>query len=410
MPAALTLGGLLVVLVLHADAPSQDPSYTATVKVPEALVRSGPADTDAMYPTNRLRQGTVVEVVRDRGDGWLEIKPPSGSFDWINTRFLRRLNPLTWVVTAHDDAPAPVLLGSGLVDTKPTVVGLKIARGSLVVPLGGEISDKKENDGTYLPIEPPPGEVRYLRADAVGRNQPASAAAAAPTAPPNPAATTAAPRAVVTPTGEFRTPPSTPPTTAPAAPAAGATAEANNDPRWLEAQRLEREGRTAEAVQKYRELAQAVCSQNHDLAMQCYNRAYFLERGPTGGQPVDPRATAATADSRLQPVPAGGAGAAPAPAPAPSTANYQPNADSASVGPVLRSDPGQLRLAGRGVDGKRTYLLVSSQGQLLMYVTSPTGVDLESYLNRNVQVTGPTVYRMDLRAHYMTAQQITPLP
>jgi hypothetical protein len=395
MPSALTLGGLLVALTLHADPAPQAPLYTATVNVPEALVRSGAAETDAMYPTNRLRQGAVVEVVRDRGDGWLEIKPPSGSFDWINTRFVHRVNPLTWVVTAHDDAPAPVLLGSELIEAKPTVIGLKVARGSLVVPVGREIADKKDNDGTFLPIEPPPGEVRYLKADAVVRNQ---AAAPGSTPPPPTAVTAAAPPAPVTPTGDFRPPQPVPPTTAPPT----APADGGNDPRWAEAQRLEQQGRTAEAAQKYRDLAQQVCSQNHDLAMQCYNRAYFLERGQTG-------APAATADDRLRPVAAGTAGPAPAPS-APQTTNYQPGAEPASAGPVLRSDPGQLRLAGRSVDGKRTYMLVSSKGEPLMYVTPQVGLDLEPYVNHNVQVTGPLVYRMDVRAYYMTAQQATPLP
>jgi hypothetical protein len=419
MPSALTLGGLLVALTLHGDPTPQEPLYTATVSVPEALVRSGPSDDPKMYPTNRLRQRAIVEVVKDRGDGWLEIKPPSGSFDWINTRFLLRMNPLTWVVTAHDDAPAPVLFGSELIDAKPTVIGRKAARGSVVVPVGPEIPDKQENDGSFLPIEPPPGEVRYIRADAVIRNQPptqASAPPAAPFAPPAPAtAIAAAPPAPVTPAGDFRPPQPGAPTTASFTAAAGGAADASSDPRLVEAQRLEQAGKTAEAAQKYRELAQQVCSQNHDLAMQCYNRAYFLERGPAGGsQGVDARYGATATDDRLRPVAAGASGTPPSPSPAPSpppqTANYQPNPDPASAGPVLRSDPGQLRLAGRGVDGKRTYMLISGDGRMLMYVTGQTGVDLEPYVDRNVQLTGPLVYRMDVRAYHMTAQQATPLP
>src|SRR5262249_14268174 len=121
MPSALTLGGLLLTLALHADAAPPDPLYTATVKVPEVRVRSGPSDDEKMYPTSRLHQGDKVEVVKERDDGWLEIKPPSGSFSWINTRFLERRNQWIWVVHTDDDTPVPVLVGSALLETKPTV-------------------------------------------------------------------------------------------------------------------------------------------------------------------------------------------------------------------------------------------------------------------------------------------------
>lgn len=406
MPSVLTLGGLLVALALHADPSPQDPLYTATVKVPEALVRCKPSDDPKMYPTNRLRQGAVVEVMKELEDGWLEIKPPPGSFDWINTRFVQRLDPYQWVVTAHDDAPAPVLYGSGLVEAKPTVIGPRVRRGSILVAWGKAIVDQKDSDGWFLPIEPPPGEVRYLRADAVTRN-PANPTTVTSAAAPPAGGAPEGPPTPVTPAGGFRIPPSAAAAaaTAPASPLPPA-AEASNDPRWVEAQRLEQEGKTAEAAEKYTLLAQQISSENHDLAMQCYNRAYFLRQSARGGT-----AAAAAGDSRLHPVPAGSPGTPAAAAPAPQTqqANYAVGRDSAAVGPVMLSDPGQLRVAGRGVDGKRTYVLISSQGQLLMYVTAPPGIDLDTYLDHNVRVSGPLVYRMDLRAYYMSAQQVNPL-
>jgi hypothetical protein len=398
MPSALTLGGLLLALVLHADAAPPDPLYTATVKGPEALVRSGPSDDEKMYPTGRLHQGDKVEVVKERDDGWLEIKPPSGSFSWINTRFLERRNQWIWIVHTDDDAPVPVLVGSALIEAKPTVSNTKVRRGSLVVARHKTIAAE---DGVWLPIEPPPGEVRYIRADAVVRDRPAEQAAPSP-------ATAAAP-----PPAPGGTPPDRPP--APAAATGGfripPSAGGSSDPRWLEAQRLEQEGKTAEAAEKYTQLAQQVCSENHDLAMQCYNRAYFLREAAQGGaapggQAVDARYGTAAGDNRLHPVAAATSG----PPPQTQQANYQARPDPAAVGPLLRSDPGQLRVAGRGVDGKQTYVLISSQGRLLMYITAQSGLDLEPYLNRNVQVTGPLVYRMDLRAYHMSAQQVAPVP
>src|SRR5262245_4278467 len=63
--------------------------YTASVVPLEAEVRCGPGNSPRLYPTNRLKKGDRVEVVRELQDGWLAIKPPPGSFSWINMRFLQ---------------------------------------------------------------------------------------------------------------------------------------------------------------------------------------------------------------------------------------------------------------------------------------------------------------------------------
>jgi SH3-like domain-containing protein len=421
MPSALTLGGLLVALTLQADALPQDPLYLATVKVPEALVRSGPSENPQVYPTNQLRQGTVVEVMQECEGGWLAIKPPAGSSDWINTRFLQRHDPYVWIVTTHDDAPAPVLMASSMIQVqdKPTKIAKKLVRGSFVVSLGRVMDDAKDNDGRWMLIEPPDGEVRYIKAEQVARvPDPGATTAAgtpAPPAPPTPGA--AVPQAPPAPTnvaGNFRIPAPGAAGTSPLPPAAvGST-----DPRWQQAQQYEQQGRPADAAQLYTELAQAMSSQNHDFAMQCYNRAYFLrESARNAAAPPAPPPDArysATAGSRLTPVPAAGAGQqigyqTQAP-PQTQQSNYAAVPDPTANLPVRQSPPGQLRPAGQSIDGKRTYVLISPSGELLAYVTAEPGVDLEPYLNRNIQVTGPLGYHMGVRGHYVRAQQVTPLP
>src|SRR5437764_628302 len=75
---------------------------TEQVTVPEAEVRCGPGDTPQMYVTSRLRKGDRVEVVKELDGGWLAIKPPTGSFSWINMRFAQQITPgrPMWTVLA----------------------------------------------------------------------------------------------------------------------------------------------------------------------------------------------------------------------------------------------------------------------------------------------------------------------
>ena len=104
-------------------------------------------------------------------------------------------------------------------------------------------------------------------------------------------------------------------------------------------------------------------------------------------------------------------GYCPVPCPPPSgtaQSSYPSGRGPAAV--AQSSGPGRLRPAGRFVDARRAYALDNSQGRPIMYVTEQPGVNLEPYLNRNVELYGDVVYRMDLRAYVMTATRVTPLP
>src|SRR5207237_7017816 len=113
-------------------------------------------------------------------DGWLAIKPPGLSFSWINSRFLQRVNgsATTWMVVTDPESPVPVRYGSALVKEPLTVESVRIARGTQVVSVDEMFT---ADDGKWLPIEPPPGELRYIRAQAVQRvgSNPATATAVA---------------------------------------------------------------------------------------------------------------------------------------------------------------------------------------------------------------------------------------
>src|SRR4051794_8899708 len=104
MQAASRIGGVLAVLALAVPAGAAPVPYVAVITQADAEVRSGPGAEASLYPTNRLQRGQRVEVVKELPGGWLEIKPPAGSFSWVNTRFIDPVMPsapapqTTWVV------------------------------------------------------------------------------------------------------------------------------------------------------------------------------------------------------------------------------------------------------------------------------------------------------------------------
>jgi uncharacterized protein YraI len=430
MKPAQLVASLVLVLTGAVLCHAQAAPYSAAVKTAEAEVRSGPSADPKMYVTNRLRQGDVVQVVKAREDGWLEIKPPTGSFSWINTRFVDRTsqqNP-TYVVVTQDDYPVPVRIGSSVVDEKPTVEGPRLPRGTLVVAIGNPLTSQDE--GMWLPIEPPPQEVRYIRADVVQAtktNEP-------PMAPPAAVGTASgggaapAPPAPAPPPSEINlsggggsgstTTTSTSNAPAPAAPPADPDSP---EGMWQQAQQMEQAGRKAEAESLYTKLAHKVSQVNHDLAMKCYNRIHYLKEGirtaaQQGGFALTlmQRPTGSAADNRLSPTP----GNTNTPAVDCHVTACPGDAQVASYGAVNNPaptldpqvmGPGLLRLAGRGIDNQRAYAL-EDRGQLLMYVTAQPGVNLESYVGRIVSLYGPMVYRGDLNKNYMRVMSVTPAP
>jgi len=94
-------------------------------------------------------------------------------------------------------------------------------------------------------------------------------------------------------------------------------------------------------------------------------------------------------------------------------ASLQPSAAApapTSATTIFRSGPGRLRRAPFYLDNKPTYALESSQGNLRIYVTAQQGLNLEPYVNRNLELLGPMFYHGQLKTNYMAATQVIPLP
>lgn len=384
MRVAHVLWGMALLLTATLPLRGQPPPYQATVRAPEAEVRSGPSFDPQMYVTNRLPSGSVVEVVRELEDGWLAIKPPQGSFSWVNLRHLQRNgNSVYWTVDVPTDTRAEVLIGSPFKPGKPTVVGDRLARGTQVIALG---EAREEADGAWLPIRPPDREIRYIRKEQVARMAAAGPASTAAYAG-NPAISPGAAKSPLAPP-RGSTPPPAPPLPA-----------ADLDPDVRAAQQLEEAGRWDEASRACALLAQKYARSDPDRANQYLNHAEWLRRGRPAADPV--------AADRLRPVASApsGQGVTP-PVVAPAPAAPRPG----NVQSVQSSGPGRLRRAGRLIDARRAYYLESAQARVVTYVSEAPGVNLEPYVDRNVELLGRFEPRGDVRPQFMTVVRVIPLP
>ncbi len=162
MRVTLLVGVLAGLLGGAAPLRAQAPTYPQelAIIVPKVEVRSGPS---AQFPaTTELRQGERVVVLRECKEqpGWVEIKPPPGSFTWVNARDVQQHGP--WAVVERDTAG---LIGSAVVKARPTVErksGFLAGSVLMVVAQPLQIDGEK-----WLPVQPDTREVRYLPADAI---------------------------------------------------------------------------------------------------------------------------------------------------------------------------------------------------------------------------------------------------
>jgi hypothetical protein len=260
---------------------------------------------------------------------------------------------------------------------QPAVERVTLPRGAIVHVTGPKVA----SDGsTWYPVKPTPTEVRYIPASAAARVATNTTVASSPT-------------------GTGPLPAATPGTAVP------------SSAKWAQAEQAEREGNDALAEKLYTELAAELkqSGTDPDLAMRCYNRAALLRDRPR--TPAQPGITAARptlgapvsaapgANGNFQTTSLPGGGRQPA--------EVQPQGASPNAN---GSGPGWLRKAGFFIDGKQAYVLETQNGQTRLYVTGQPGVNLEGYLNRQVELFGPTVYRGDIRGgNYMTVNRVNPL-
>ncbi len=362
---------MLVACLMAGSLPAQTAvRYTASIAVAEAELRSGPSTDSKLYATNRLRQGDTVTVVEERTDGWLGVRPPAGSFSWVNAKHLQQVTPTlpNWVVIAPPGTRVSALVGSSSDTTvRPSVESAVLQRGTQLRAVGALVGN---DDQKWLPIEPPETEKRYLRREAIGGASLTSAPALA------------------------------------AVPAMGAAAMAvgaNTNPlaRWNEAVSAELSGNWTESIRLYSLIAQDFGDTQPNMATQASNRAMVLREalrypGTRVGPPERPCLNALPAPSFNS---GGGVQLA------------QPLMPSGTPvpGQLMSSNGfsgGVLRRSGRSVDNRRAYIL-ERDNRIVGYVVPVPSLNLEPFLNQPVTLTGTTEYRGEVRANVLHANTAT---
>jgi hypothetical protein len=398
---------LLTTLAGRADA--EPAPYQATIKVPEAQVRSGHGSDPKLYATNRLRFGDTVEVTKDLGDGWLEIMPPRRSFSWINARMVELVSGNVYVVKGERGERVPVLYGSELREAKPTVESTRVPVGSQVVRKG---KSQTADDGVWLPIEPPPTERRFVLAEAVVApgTQPKTAPKEDPDTPLPPSAKWDG-------TGQRTTKTTLPPdggATVPPLPGSdtGSTATI------ADAQRAEQAGDFGTASKLWEELARSYAQTNNDMAMNCHSHALWLR--DRIASVANANTTSQNPSRRLVPTPGSAYGASnccpPTATPCGNTSPWRSYSAEPPTSVRRETSPppssrtvGLLKRAGWNLDNQTTYRLESSDGRTPLYVLPQAGVNLEPFVDRNVEVEGPVEYRPGARANCLMAKTVKPL-
>ncbi|MEO8495052.1 MAG: hypothetical protein ABI614_08275 [Planctomycetota bacterium] len=159
MRATRFLGLSLILITAVVTAEDSFP-YKVAVKSDEATVRSGPGAQ--FYATGLVTAGDEIEVYERKGGGWLAIRPPEGSFNWIEANKLRMTNDPDLAKVVGNNVVAWVGSELGAVDDHKWQVKLDagepvqlMSRQSLAIFSGDEQRD-------FYQIAPPAGEFRWV--------------------------------------------------------------------------------------------------------------------------------------------------------------------------------------------------------------------------------------------------------
>ncbi|MBN9523921.1 hypothetical protein J0H58_36335 [bacterium] len=399
-PAALA-GFVLV--VLPATGLAQTFPYRAVVADPEVVLRAGPSDR---FPeTGTLARGTELVVHEDAGNGWVAVQAPR-SVSWVQITMVdfdtARKTPQDVMTHAEATlAPGKVGLAQPLVEVRRVTV----PAGTILTVVG----EKAKFDGkSWYPVMTVPGDYRYLPRTSVHPAGPANTSFVVRDAvPPGLPPVSPAPPNGVLPAAAVGAEPAT-------------KAAVSNHPLFARAEEAEKAGRFEDAERLYFQLAADMNRDpvgDHDLANLCYSRIHAIRERKRGGN-TGVVAPLASVPSRTGDLPPRDDRATLLPprsndktaTPPPATPVSRDPASPAADGTPRWTGVGMLTRSALALDGRRTYALETAPGVVRMYVVGGTGVDLERYANRRVDLYGTTQTRRDLSKPYLVATDVNPNP
>jgi uncharacterized protein YraI len=146
-----------------ADAQDRLP-YHVVLRQGQVEVRSGPGASH--YVTSHLSAGDSIEVYRESGDGWLGIRPPSGSFSWVQADRLASTSRDDVARVTRDDTICRV--GSLVAEVEHHVGQVYLEKDERIqlwddFSVDTQTGRQLLRDG-WRRISPPSGEFRWVRA------------------------------------------------------------------------------------------------------------------------------------------------------------------------------------------------------------------------------------------------------
>ena len=168
---AFSISILLAQMLAKAeDQPRPLSSQLRYVKVEHANVYAGP--NEDYYPTSVLKKGDTVEVFERTDDGWLAIRPPSGSFSWLPAAqgFLLPGGRIIEVT----DSSAVSWVGTALGTAKQYRWQVRLNSGEQLAVIGEQsmTDPQTSKKNLWFKVTPPNGEFRWIQEQATSLEPP----------------------------------------------------------------------------------------------------------------------------------------------------------------------------------------------------------------------------------------------
>ncbi|MBC8351842.1 MAG: SH3 domain-containing protein [Planctomycetes bacterium] len=152
--------GLILFLFTSVVVAEESFPYKVTIKASDASVRSGPGSK--FYATARLTKGDKIEVYQRKAGGWLAVRPPDRSFNWVEANKLRMTNDPDVAKVVGNNVVAWV--GSEVDGVEDHKWQVKLDPGESVQLMSrqSKLIFRGDKQRDFYQIAPPAGEFRWI--------------------------------------------------------------------------------------------------------------------------------------------------------------------------------------------------------------------------------------------------------